>query len=166
MASFTNRISGALLVGFVWSGALHAQLPGESVSKGIGSLRKEFLAVTYKEVQATLLDWAVAIEQGDTAHIRPLLSEETWFSPVEGWTAVDPEDALVRLAGWLSTVSAYGFTIDDFDASSSLAYVLGSVHYQQRLDGVGKVVRAEAALILARRGARWQVRSYLERPRR
>ncbi|MEZ4584919.1 MAG: DUF4440 domain-containing protein [Gemmatimonadales bacterium] len=164
MLRITCRFAATLVALAAGAGPLQAQLPGESVTKGIASLRGEFLAVTYEEVQATLLDWALAVERGDTAKIRPLLSQETWFSPVEGWRALDPEETLVKLAEWLPTVSAYGFTVNDFDASSSLAYVLGSVHYQRRVGDEGKVVRAEVALVLARRGDRWQVRSYLERP--
>ncbi|MGE0555875.1 MAG: hypothetical protein AB7R55_20780 [Gemmatimonadales bacterium] len=163
MLRLPSRIALTLVVIAVGAGPLQGQLPGESVTKGIASLRGEFLAVTYEEVQATLLDWALAVERGDTAGIRPLLSQETWFSPVAGWRALDPEETLVKLADWLPTVSSYGFTVSDFDASSSLAYVLGSVHYQRRQGDEGKVVRAEVAVILARRGDRWQVRSYLER---
>jgi len=142
------------------------QHPGEPVTRSNVSLRKEFLAVTYKEAEAALADWLRAIDRQDTAAVRKLLAEQVRFSPAQGWVAVDPAEVVDRMADWLPTVSGYGFSIVDFDASASLAYLFGSVHYQRRGGGQEGVVVADATLVLARRGSRWLVRSYLERPRR
>lgn len=149
-------------------GALGAQLPGEPLNRPRMSVRGEFLAHTLAEVQEALAEWSVAMDRGQRRVVSRLLAPDVVFSPLEGWLARGSDAVDDAMAEFLPRISGYGLAINDFDASSSLAYVLGSIYYQHA-DRSGnpanrRVVTGLASIVLARAGSQWKIRSYVERP--
>lgn len=142
---------------------LVGQIPGESVHQRRVSLRGEFLAVTYDEIQRMLAEWLKAIDRRDLDRVTDMLNDDVVYAPAEGWMAQGREQVADSLRGRLGRMSAFNFAVSDYDASSNLAYLLGSVHYQLARGSSRQVVAGEASMILVRRGDEWKVRSYFER---
>ena len=161
--SLAGLLVGSLLA-VVPPAPLAAQLPGESVTRAPSNLRQEFLSVTYQETQQALETWLDLVNRRDPTKAMAFIADGAVFAPVDGGVASGRAAIADSLARWLPRVAGYGFTAVDFDASASLVYVLGSVHYQLQDEPAARVVRATATMVLTRRGSRWMLRSYLERP--
>lgn len=145
-------------------GQLAGQLPSDPLFAERRSLRTEFLNHTLNEVRPVLDDWQRLIEAADPAPAAQALSEDALFMPLDGWIARGRPEITDSLRTWLPRLSAYGLTLLDFDAGSSLVYVLASVHYQVARSPGRRAVQGLAVILLRRDGRQWRIRSYLERP--
>jgi ketosteroid isomerase-like protein len=161
-AIFPALVIGSTLLAATPRG-LASQIPGESVHQRRVSLRGEFLAVTYDEIQRTLAEWLKALDRRNLDRVENMLNDDVVFAPVEGWTARGRKQVGDSLRSLTERMSAYNFAISDYDASSNLAYLLGSVHYQLERGASRQVVSGEASMVLVRRGDEWKIRSYVER---
>lgn len=141
-----------------------AQLPSDPLFAERRSLRAEFLNHTLSEVRPVLDDWQRLVEKADPGPAAQSLTEDALFMPLDGWIARGRPEIGDSLRAWLPRLSAYGLTLLDFDASSSLVYVLASVHYQVARPPGRRAVQGLALIVLRRDGRQWQIRSYLERP--
>lgn len=157
------RAAALLFLGLAAAPGLVAQLPGDPLFAERRSLRGEFLAHTLGEVTPVLETWERHLDRGDAGRAGQLLTEDALWMPAEGWIARGRAEATDSLASRLPGLSAYGLTPLDFDASSSLAYVLASVHYQLAAGPGRRTFRGLALIVLRREGANWRIRSYLER---
>jgi ketosteroid isomerase-like protein len=163
LAPLLGGVFGIALAGASTPRIVSAQLPGESAHTPRVSLRAEYLKQTYAEVQQFLAEWVKDVDDGDVPAVRRMLADQAYFSPAEGWIAQGQQEVVDSLTSFLPRVSAYGIAVQDFDASATLAYVMSSVYYQLAHGTERRVVNTDAMILLARAGARWQVRSYLER---
>lgn len=164
----TSAARSLLLAAALLGGAGHdaaAQLPGDPIFARRTTLRGEFLEKTLADVKRALDRWRDAFSADRR---RPtweaVMVPDASFSPLAGWLALGPAaaDSLQAVA---PRVSGYGFSILDFDASGSMAFVYASVHYQLATATGQQLVLADASIVLVERGSSWKVRSYLERPR-
>lgn len=141
-----------------------AQLPSDPLFAERRSLRTEFLNHTLNEVRPVLDDWQRLVEKADPGLAVQALTEDALFMPLDGWIARGRPGVGDSLRAWLPRLSAYGLTLLDFDAGSSLVYVLASVHYQMAMASGRRAVQGLALIVLRRDGRQWRIRSYLERP--
>jgi ketosteroid isomerase-like protein len=144
-----------------------AQRPGDELP-GYDRSRQEYLLNVLGALKEVLEKWRQehATPSKDQKALPRMLTDDVFYSPVEGWTVQGRDLVRDSLVARIPRMKGYHTTMLDFTASGSLAYCLGRLTYQLDEQGTSRSVVGTFSMVLWLDGRNWRIRSYLEREER